>query len=349
MDLFQRVQPMTMHPSPAMHIPRHLLVIACFALWFHPASAQKPKPASGDANQPVPAKDDGSDFLRDLRRRTQPVLESMTKEHGYRLEPGEQVRRVAPPFAPIRMDYYRIGHPTQAEHIPRGPSAMVFHWEEGRSKNGGMTFGTDSDAGYTLESLMDIVFDLKSQSIQASKSLRRRRVAGDWVVERGKAFNAEKARAQLERILQQELGPKVTLTLRDVMTDVYVARGVYMHSAGDPSQAKKGKIFLTDETFDTDQIDIYGKARYAGGGGAGGGTGDVNEFFDWLGRWIESPVINEVETPPANLLSWALHGGGPHHDDHSPDLVLPNITFQTGLTFRKERRPVRMALIEESK
>lgn len=97
-----------------------------------------------------------------------------------------------------------------------------------------------------------------------------------------------------------------------------------------------------------DEIDIYGKARYLSSG-SGGGTGDVNEFFDWLGRWIESPVINEIESPPANLLGWRLHGAGAHNDDHSPDLVLPNITFQTGFTFKKERRPVRMVLIEESK
>lgn len=212
-----------------MRIRLCMVVLACFTLCFDSLSAQESKPAS--------ARNGGSELLKDIRRRTQPILESMSKEHGYRLEPGEQVRRVAPPFPPIRIDYYRTGHPSQAEAIPRGPSSMIFHWEEGRLKNGGMTFGSEKDDGYTLESLMDDVFELKSQRVQGSKAVRRLRVTGDWVIEHGKAFDADKAREQLERIVQKELGPKLTLTFRDVPTDVYVARGAYTHSAGDPSQA----------------------------------------------------------------------------------------------------------------
>jgi hypothetical protein len=52
-------------------------------------------------------------------------------------------------------------------------------------------------------------------------------------------------------------------------------------------------------------------------------------------------------------LSWRLHERSPSTDDtrdedHDPNLVLPNITAQTGLVFTLEKRPVRILFVEQT-
>ena len=56
----------------------------------------------------------------------------MAEKHGYRLEPGQSIRRVPPPFDPIQITSYRVSSPTQAQAIPDGPSAMCFRSDGGR-------------------------------------------------------------------------------------------------------------------------------------------------------------------------------------------------------------------------
>ncbi|HEY3393885.1 MAG TPA: hypothetical protein VGK58_14330, partial [Lacipirellulaceae bacterium] len=85
--------------------------------------------------------------------------------------------------------------------------------------------------------------------------------------------------------------------------------------------------------------------------GAGGGTGEFEEFLGWLGRWIGTPIVSEVDLKPTNQVSWHLHERSPsteqtRSEDHDAILVLGNITLQTGLTFTLEKRPVRILFVE---
>jgi hypothetical protein len=295
--------------------------------------------------------DQGSEFLREIRRASAPILLEMGKEHGYALGSGQHIRRVAPPFPPIRMDYYRTAHPTQAEAIPAGPSAIIFRANNEGLHDWGMTFGK-ADHGYDLNTLLDALLGLKSQQIEGPAELLRQRFSGDWVIrERVVDFKSVAAR-QLETILQKELSQPIHLEFRTVERLVYVAGGEYRF-APLPGREGKGRLVLTDETRETDRIDIYGK-ELAPNSGAGGGSGEFETFLDWLGRWISTPIVSEVKEPPADWLTWYLHEREPstaatRAEDHDPKTVLANITAQTGLTFAQEKRQVKILFVERTK
>jgi len=294
--------------------------------------------------------DQGSAALRKIRQASAPILAEMGEEHGYALASGRYIRRVAPPFPPIRMDYYRTAHPTQAEAIPAGPSAMIFRATNEELHNWGMTFGAP-DHGYDLNGLLDALLGLKSQQIEGPAELLRKRLSGDWVIrERVVDFKTVAVR-QLEAILQKELSQPIHLEFRSVERLVYVASGEYRF-APLPGREGKGKLFLTDETRETDRVDIYGK-ELAPNSGAGGGSGQFDTFLDWLGRWISTPIVSEVKEPPADWLSWYLHEREPstpatRAEDHDPKTVLANISAQTGLKFNLEKRQVKILFVERT-
>jgi protocatechuate 3,4-dioxygenase beta subunit len=322
------------------------------------APAEKVEPPSKAKSSSVPPakppaidRDDehGSQMLRDIRAAAAPLLAKMAKEHGYGLKPGQDLVRVAPPFAPIRMEYYRVGHPTQSQAIRRGPSAMLFYWANGQLENRGMTFGQTADSGYDLLDLLNAILGLKSQSVELAPGLPNTEMPGDYVVRTGVEKTA--LAKQLEKILQDELSIPVRLEFREVIRPVYVARGNYQ-IAPLPGYKAQGTLILTDETITTDEIQIFGKQLVANSG-AGGGTDHFDVFLDWLGRWIGKPIVSEVTKMPANQLSWHLHERSPsteqtRREDHDPKLVLANITAQTGLTFEQENRPVKILFVERS-
>lgn len=310
-----------------------------------PAADKPPETAAGEAPH-----EQGSDLLREIRRATAPILASMAAEHGYGLAAGKDLLRVAPPFPTIRMNYYRTGHPGQSEAIPTGPASMVFRWSEGRLKNWGMNFAGSIDDGYSLESLLNALLEIKPQRISGPRDLLEQRIAGDWVIRSG--VSDERAVKQLETILRSKLSLPVSMEFKEVKRQVYVARGKYRHTPL-PGGKSKETLILTDETLTTDRIEIYGK-QLVPDSGAGGGTGEFGEFLEWLGNWVGTPIVAEVDAPPESQLSWHLHARSPftqqmRDEDRDPKLVLTNITAQTGMTFTMEQRPVRILFVERVK
>jgi beta-lactamase regulating signal transducer with metallopeptidase domain/tetratricopeptide (TPR) repeat protein/5-hydroxyisourate hydrolase-like protein (transthyretin family) len=287
-------------------------------------------------------------LLRDIRLAAAPILAEMAEKFGYGLEPGQDLRRVAPPFAPIRMEYYRTGHPSQSDAIPTGPSGMVFRWRDGKLTNWGMTFGASDDAGYSLSGIVDALLQIKEQDLDGPAELLNQPVPGDWVIRTG-ARDTEII-AQLQSILQNELSLPIKLEFRVVERPVYVARGDFKftplpgHSGEDVTQYENRSVT-------TDAIEIFGK-QLVPDSGAGGGTGNFDEFLAWLGRWIGSPIVSDVNTLPGRGITWNLHARSPfteqmQAEDHDSKLVLANITAQTGMTFTKETRPMRVLFVEK--
>jgi hypothetical protein len=310
-------------------------------------------PASLAAQQPESAaekqdkKRQGSELLRELGRKRTPILATLAEKHGYRLRAGEVLRRVAPPFPAKRMEYYRVGHPSQAKAIPAGPAGIIFHERAGRLTNWGMTFGGDD--GYSLGSLIDGLTGIKGQMIEAGDVLQAH-VPGDWVLRIG-AKDADIIE-RLAEILRKELALDVRMEFREIERPVYVVRGTYAFTPL-PGGRKQDTTILADRTLTSDPIEIFAK-ELVPNSGAGGGSGSFDEFLAWLGDWVEKPIVSEIAAPPKGRFSWHLHARSPFTDaqraeDHDPMLVLPNITAQTGLTFTPEQRPIRTLFVDGTK
>jgi Protein of unknown function (DUF3738) len=141
-------------------------------------------------------------------------------------------------------------------------------------------------------------------------------------------------------IIQRVLRLRISLTFRRVERDVVVARGAYHHA---PQKGRRAN-----------EIEIYGKEVVPGGGGAGGGSGDFAKFLKWVGEWIGRPVVSEVEAPPKGWITWNYNRQEPsteqtRREDHEEASVLQHLQDQTGLTFTRERKSIRVLFIERAK
>jgi len=300
--------------------------------------AQRPRDASKQRS--------GSNLLQRIREASEPILAEMAEKHGYGLAAGQSIRRVPPPFDPIRMTYYRVGHPTQSQAIPAGPAGMTFRWEGERLHNWGMTFGGYRDSGYTLVGLADALQGIKSQQVQGPPELVNASLPGDWIIRPG--LSDEAFSQELQSILQNELKLPIRLQFRTKQREVYVAKGHYRFTPL-PGQPRKIQLNLERKSVSMGDVQIFGK-QLAPNSGAGGGAGTFGEFLLWVGRWIDMPIVDEVQEPPRQI-GWSLHERQPMtaqsvKEDHDAALVLHNIEAQTGLHFAAELRTVKSLLVE---
>jgi beta-lactamase regulating signal transducer with metallopeptidase domain len=324
-----------------------------------PASTTKSAPADKPANDSAPPdtidqkpsaapKVQDSDELAERKRKAAPLLATMAKEHGYSLEANQSLRRIAPPFPAIRLEWYRVANPEQARAIPRGPNAMVFRWSKDRLANQEviMTYsGPDPLVnGNSLTGLLDTLLGIKGINIDGPRELLDKQISGDWVVRKG--ATDEKVVSELTAILRKQLALRVRLEIRTVERPVYVAEGIYRHKPV-PGGRDKDTISRDDKTITVDTIEIFGKELVHNI--VGGSAGTFPTFLDWLGNWIGTPIVFDVKEPPKGELSWLMHGRWDDREiraeDRDPKLVLANITAQTGLSFRKDTRPVRILFV----
>ena len=291
-------------------------------------------------------KESGSDFLKRVREAAAPILAEMAEKHGYRLTPAQSIHRVPPPFDPIRMTYYRVGNPWQSQAIPAGPSAISFRWEGNALHSWGMTFGGSPHDGYSLIGVADAIQGLKSQQILGPPELLNAPIPGDWVSRPGIAD--ETFAQELQTILQNELKLPLRLQFRTQRREVYVAKGIYRFVPL-PGQRGETELHLENKTQKMNEVQIFGK-QLVPDSGAGGGCGEFGEFLLWLGRWIDMPIVDEVQKPPRQI-SWTQHGNlgkrpSTYKEQHDPVLVLHHIEAQTGLHFVSKLRTVKSLVVE---
>jgi len=243
----------------------------------------------------------------------------------YRLEEGEVLRRIAPPFIPERAKYCVSEKVSSSVTELRQPGCLVFHWDA-TLKVWGLFMG---DTTHSLSGVLNMVVGLGRNEFEGPEDLLTFNVPGDWIVRKG--ISHETLLKALEKILMHELDEPIRFQQREVEREVVVARGSYHFKPvpGRPSQ----------------WIDIYGE-RLEDPSEGGGGSGDFKRFLKGVGHYIERRVLNEVETPPEGRLYW--HYNYTLEEPVKPGLVLQHITEQTGLTFTKESRRVRVLFVERA-
>jgi hypothetical protein len=266
----------------------------------------------------------------------------LAAKHGYRLAPGQYIKRIPPPFPEPRDAYWRVTRPDQFYYLSveagRGPGALSYLWD-GKVLHEGSTGGDH----FTLAAICDVLHGLKRQEISGPRSLLVTPLPGDWVYREG--MTADILVAQLEPILRQELKLPIHLEFGEKEQEVYVARGTWHMTP------------LSDTRVRSGGVQIYGKELNFGPIRGGGGHGGLTEFLDAVGEWIDARVIRDNVANPPQRLTWQYHlaphtFGQPTSDaelraDRDPALVLHNVEVQTALKFTKETRPVRMLFVEE--
>jgi Protein of unknown function (DUF3738) len=306
-----------------------LLMLAMIALAMPSLRGTSAAPRDGGHREVSQDAAKGPPKVDDEERALKEFLEA------YRLEPGQILKRLSLPRPEGVRIWWKQKYPNQVNY-PDQFGAMVFRWREPDQLDnwGGVVGGN----GLVLRSLLSSLDrDIYSVEIEGDRKLLETVVTGDWIYRDG--VDDERMVSSLESILQRTLRLRIAMTFRQVERDVVVARGQYRSSpvTGRPKN----------------NVEIYAKQIVKNGGGAGGGTGKFSMFLKWVGQWIERPVVNEVETPPKEELSWFYNSRSPFNEqmkreDHDEALVFQHLQEQTGLTFTRERRTIRILFIERA-
>ncbi|MCO6047736.1 carboxypeptidase regulatory-like domain-containing protein [Aeoliella sp. ICT_H6.2] len=277
----------------------------------------------------------------DTRDTLKSLLETMALVHGYALDEDQVVGRVAPPFPPLRAEWYRLERGTEPDSNP--PTSMTFRWDGDTLTSWGMSFNDPDNPGYTLSGLMNALVNIKPQQMDGPAELLDRRLPGDWVIRPG--ADRQEVIAQIEAILREEFDMKVKLEFREVQREVYVVSGRYHYSPledqVDEEPPRRGA---------SDPIQVFG-TKTLPEDFAGNGLGDFDKFLRGVGDWINTPIVNELEVPTQRRLTWKFYRKSPHTNEshrqnHDPVTVLRTISRQTGLEFTKDRRKVELLFVE---
>ena len=254
----------------------------------------------------------------------------------YNLALGEDIKRVAPPFDSSRIEYYDSLFRGPRDHLAaHDVKVLLFKQRDKTLAHPTASFGGGDRYGTTLSTLLTSLVGIYPQEVEGKHELLETFVEGDFVAREG--VPTEQLVKQLERILRDECKLTLKLNLREVDRTVIVASGSYHFRP-----ARSGR----------QTIEIYGETLVTDGTG-GGGSGDLDEMFRWVGRFTEpnTRIVNEIKDPPKEHVSWHLNTRSPFtkeiaQEDRDIALVFEHLVDQTGLTFKHEERKVRVLTVE---
>ncbi len=253
----------------------------------------------------------------------------------YFLEDRQVLKRVAPPFIPERMNYYKEEESSQASLIERPPDFFTFHWD-GELKRWGLGFGSGKRP---LRSVLNSNLSMNQNSYEGPDELLEIDVPGDWIV-RKDASEEQKLKA-LEEILENEIGRKIRFEKREVKRQAIIATGSFEYHRLPVTQDDRWILMFSGDLVDED--------------GGGGGTADsVREFLEAIGNRVNMPVIDQTEPSGQVIIPYRHYDSAylsriddPAEKSEKLIQLLDNISRQTNLRFIVERRPVEMWFVTE--
>lgn len=246
----------------------------------------------------------------------------------YRLDEGEVVKRIAPPFIPERMEYYRHEtDPAQVAAIPEGPDVMHFKWNNGLEQRGSI-----GGADMTIERLLNHVLDLYTYEYVGDRGLLDLEIPGDWIYD----FDAEGGakREALVRVIEGATGRRLRIESKPMERDVIVAEGNWRFTPFDA--AADDRLLHVYAGDDFDPADRRWTIH-----------GDLNEFFRRTGWELGVRIEDRVTERPEgwSLKGWWYPSSRLHEQDMADEersarlrSLLDNLSEQTGLTFTVQKR-----------
>jgi beta-lactamase regulating signal transducer with metallopeptidase domain/Leucine-rich repeat (LRR) protein len=269
------------------------------------------------------------------RSRDYPMAEWRQRfEAVYRLEKGQILKRISPPFIPERRDYYLNEYSHQASLVSRSPDRFVFHWDR-KLKRWGYGFINTPDIDSTLRS----VLGLNTFEYDGPEELLSLKLPGDWIVRDG--TSQEMKLKAFEQLLAEKLGRHIRFEKRTVEQEVVIATGHF-------------KFHPISEAIRQDVVHLYvDELRTSGGGTAH----SVAELLQTIGNRANIYVVDRTEPSEENNILYYIHSSSRdlRRMKSSPEkteklkMFLANLTDQTELQFEVAIQPVEIWFATENK
>ena len=245
----------------------------------------------------------------------------------YRLEDGEVLKRVPPPYIPERRDYCL----TNVSSSAGLPALLSFLWD-GTLKNWGAgNFGGDS---FSVAGTLSLALQIGQRNVEGPSEILDAQVQGDWIV-RTSSTPDQRLRA-FTGILKREMGMNIRLDRQRVLRTVVVVKGNYRFVTDPDARWRPGSIHLYSDALDPAD-------------GQGGGTAKFTEFLDHLGNTVPVQFLNESDMSDDQKVEWTNHGSAHLLEDRSSpawraklDQLLNHLHRQTGLDYSVADREVEL-------
>ncbi|MBP7053911.1 MAG: hypothetical protein KBE65_23100 [Phycisphaerae bacterium] len=252
----------------------------------------------------------------------------------YRLADNEILKRIAPPFIPERIEYWKNDRKLQAEGIPWEPDHFTFDWN-GKLRIRAIGFQTSADLG----SVLSTVLRLRKYEYEGSESLLRIELPGDWVI-RDKESQETRLRG-LEQLLAREVGRKIRFERRSVPREAIIATG-------------KFRFHPPVDTYDHSSVHLYAGQMDPNQGLPCETADSLGKFLLTLSECANMPVIDQTEQQEKIRLPYRQHCScnvGEIQDEQERarqlKVVLDHLTEQTELQFEVRTQPVPVWFIVE--
>ena len=242
-----------------------------------------------------------------------------TFEEAYALAPNENLKFVPPGRIPERRRYF-----AEVEKNDTPMPCIQWRWNNGNLKREKMA-GT-GPAGASLATILEFCANL-DQYHAPTAGLPAINGDGDWIVRAGAPTDA--ILADLRTILLEQFHTDIRFAKTEVTRDALVASGTYKFQKLAEARDDDLQIFA----------DVLDHPR-PGDSIQGGGATAPAEFWSILGGYLGIAIVDETKGEPNKigwLLSWSIANA-----DKEParrQQILDNITKQTGITFKEDRRP----------
>jgi hypothetical protein len=247
---------------------------------------------------------------------------------AYALADGQHVKLVLPPFPPEREQWIRV---QEGRNTPK-VQQLGWVWDERTVDRYFGSYGQDRDD--PTSPLLDLVISMlrirHSEVEGPGRELLDRKIRADLVIRAGST--REQAIEPLTRALRDQAHLPVRMTVRTERRDVWVARG---RVKGDP---------LLGSKRDTPVL-IYGKEPPADRNPNAGGW---DNLLDLLGVYVGRQVIADDSTSLPSGTMWFCVSRDGSTPLGSEEAVIKRVAEQTGLTFVRERRDVRVLWVEKA-
>jgi hypothetical protein len=247
---------------------------------------------------------------------------------AYGLREGEVLNRVASPFPACRANYGKFLKKEFSFNHEFDKVTNTYRWDGKNVTWWSLTFDPD---GYLLPHLLGNL-GIPRQETEIDEAWRLRQIPGEFVLRSGAPV--EKVVPRLEQILREELNLPVRLTLRQVEREVIVVGGKYESK---PRANRK-----------MNEVDLFAIKPNENDGA--GGSGSFDDFLVAIGTHIDRRLVSDLANSPKDRIRWYYHRSPRPVREPDPnkdaDGVLKNVTAQTALTFKTEKRKVRVLFVK---
>ena len=241
-----------------------------------------------------------------------------TFNQGYALAPGQSLKYIPPGRFPERQRYF-----AEVEQNDAPMPCIQWRWADGVLKRQWMHGGGPD--GAPLSTILSFCANLDAQ--QASTAgLPPINGNGDWIVRDGASTDA--ILADLRTILLEQFKIDIRVEKSEATRDTLVVSGRYRFQRLPEATDQQLQVFsdVMDHPLPGARI-------------RGGGNTSPSDFWKLLGQILAMPIADEATDEPAKI-AWLLSDSidNASTDPARRQQILNNISRQTGLTIKQEKR-----------